>query len=277
MMKMRVAFLVVGSLFLLSFPAWSAKPSVKLTLSESIKQALDHNLDIRITEIQLQETESKVAQRKASFMPKLNLEFTPATWAGKLDSLDYEPQADLSVSLLTKGGTTYSLNLEQEKGEDERINTSWSFILTQKIIPHPRVDSSYLALEKSLLDLKQKRLALEEEKNRLKLEVTVNFYEILKQQRKIELNRLYLKQARQDLLVVEDKWENQLASDVDLLEGQMKVADAEEVILQSQDELFQYSGEFKDLLGINPETQIEWIAESDYEPEPLDLNLEEAV
>ncbi len=276
-MKMRVAFLVVGSLFLLSFPAWSAEPSVKLTLSESIKQALDHNLDIRIAEIQLQGTESKVAQKKASFMPKLNLELAPATWAGKLDSLDYDPQADLSVSLLTKGGTTYSLNLEQEKGEDERINTSWSFILTQKIIPYPRVDSSYLALEKSLLDLRQKRLTLEEEKNRLKLEVTVNFYEILKQQRKIELNRLYLKQARQDLLVVEDKWENQLASDVDLLEAQMKVADAEEVVLQSQDELFQYSGEFKDLLGIDPEAQIEWIAESDYEPEPLELNLEEAV
>ncbi len=276
-MKMRVAFLVVGSLFLLSFPAWSAEPSVKLTLSESIKQALDHNLDIRITEIQLQGTESKVAQKKASFMPKLNLELAPATWAGKLDSLDYDPQADLSVSLLTKGGTTYSLNLEQEKGEDERINTSWSFILTQKIIPHSRVDSSYLALEKLLLDLRQKRLTLEEEKNRLKLEVTVNFYEILKQQRKIELNRLYLKQARQDLLVVEDKWENQLASDVDLLEAQMKVADAEEVVLQSQDELFQYSGEFKDLLGIDPEAQIEWIAESDYEPEPLELNLEEAV
>jgi len=227
MKKMRATFLVIGSLFLLSSPVWSAEPSVKLTLSESIKQALDHNLDIRITEIQLQGTESKVAQKKASFMPKLNLELTPATWAGKLDSLDYEPQADLSVSLLTKGGTTYSLNLEQEKGEDERINTSWSFILTQKIIPYPRVDSSYLALEKSLLDLEQKRLALEEEKNRLKLEVAVNFYEILKQQRKIELTRLYLKQARQDLLVVEDKWENQFDSDVDILEYQMKVSDAE--------------------------------------------------
>ncbi len=276
-MKMRAAFLVVGSLFLLSPPAWSAQPPIKLTLSESVKQALDHNLDIRIAEIQLEEMESKVAQSKAPFMPKLNLDLAPATWAGKLDSLHYEPQADLSVSLLTERGTTYSLTLEQEQGEDERINTSWSLILAQKILPFPRVDSSYLALEKSLLDLRQKRLTLEEEKNRLKLEVTVNFYEILKQQRKIELNRLYLKQAREDLLVVEDKWENQSASDVDLLEGQMKVADAEEVILQSQDELFQYSGEFKDLLGINPQAQIEWIAESDYEPEPLELNLEEAV
>lgn len=276
-MKMRAAFLVVGSLFLLSPPAWSAQPPIKLTLSESVKQALDHNLDIRIAEIQLEEMESKVAQSKAPFMPKLNLDLAPATWAGKLDSLHYEPQADLSVSLLTERGTTYSLTLEQEQGEDERINTSWSLILAQKILPFPRVDSSYLALEKSLLDLRQKRLTLEEEKNRLKLEVTVNFYEILKQQRKIELNRLYLKQTREDLLVVEDKWENQSASDVDLLEGQMKVADAEEVILQSQDELFQYSGEFKDLLGINPQAQIEWIAESDYEPEPLELNLEEAV
>jgi len=276
-MKMKAAFLVVGSFFLLSSPAWSAEPSVKLTLSESIKQALDHNLDIRITEIQLQETESKVAQRKASFMPKLNLELAPATWAGKLDSLDYEPQADLSVSLLAKGGTTYSLNLEQEKGEDERINTSWSFILTQKILPHPKVDSSYLALEKSLLDLEQKRVTLEEEKNYLKLKVTINFYDILKRKRKIELNSLYLEQAREDLLIVKDKFENQSASDLDLLSAQVEVANAEESVLQGEDDLFQYSEEFKDLLGIDSEAQIELIGESHYEPEPLELNLEEAV
>jgi outer membrane protein len=277
MKKMRVGLLFMSLLFLLSPPAWSTQPPIKLTLSESIRQALDHNLDIRIAEIQLEEMESKVAQSKASFKPKLDLELAPATWAGKLDSLDYEPQAGLSVSLLTKRGTTCSLNLEQEKGEDEKINTSLSFILTQKILPFPRVDSSYLALEKSLLDLEQKRVTLEEEKNSLKLEVTVSFYDILKRQREMELKGLHLEQAREDLLVVEDKWENQLASDVDLLEAQMKVADAEEVILQSQDELFQYSGEFKDLLGTDPETQIEWIAESDYEPEPLDLGLEEAI
>lgn len=276
-MKMRTVFLVIGSLFLLSSPAWSAEPSVGLTLSESIKQALDHNLDIRIAEIQLQEVESQAAKSKSSFKPKLNLELAPGTWAGKLDSLDYEPQAGLSASLLTKGGTTYSLNLEQEKGEDERINTSWSFILTQKILPPPRVDPSYLALEKSLLDLRQKRLTLEEDKNYLKLKVTVNFYEILKTQREIELKRLYLEQARQDLLVVEDKFENQSASDLDLLNSQVEVASAEEAVFQSQDDLFQYSGEFKDLLGIDPEAQIELIAESSYEPEPLELNLEEAV
>lgn len=277
MKKMRAVFLFMGSLFLLSSPAWSAQPSVKLTLSESIKQALDHNLDIRIAEIQHQKMESEIAQTKASFNPKLSLELAPATWAGKLDSLDYEPQAGLTASLLTKGGTTYSLNLEQEKGEDERINTSWSLILTQKILPHPRVDPSYLVLEKSLLDLRQKKLLLEEEKNRLKLKVTVNFYDILKRQRKIELKRLFLKQAREDLLVVKDKVENQLASELDLLNTQMEVANAEEAVFQSQDDLFQYSGEFKDLLGIDPETEIEWIAESDYEPEPLELNLEEAV
>lgn len=277
MKKTRATFLVMGSLFLLSSPAWSVQPSVKLTLSESIKQALDHNLDIRVAEIQLQEMESKVIQRKASFKPKLSVELAPATWVGKLDSLDYEPQAGLSVSLLTNGGTTYSLNLEQEKGEDERINTSWSFILTQKIIPHPRVDPFYLALEKSLLDLRQKRLTLEEDKNYLRLKVTVNFYDILKQQRKIELKRLYLEQARQDLLVVKDKLENQSASELDLLNAQLEVANAEEAVFQSQDELFQYSGEFKDLLGMDPEAQVEVVAESHPEPEPLELNLEEAV
>jgi len=276
MKKMRVGLLFMSLLFLLSPPAWSAQPPIKLTLSESIKQALDHNLDIRIAEIQLEEMESKVAQSKASFKPKLNLDLAPATWAGKLDSLHYEPQAGLTASLLTERGTTYSLTLEQQQGEDERINTSWSLILTQKILPHPRVDSSYLALEKSLLSSEQERLTLEDERNSLKLEVTVSFYDVLKRQREIELNRLYLEQAREDLLVVEDKFENQSASDLDLLNAQLEVANAEEAVLQGENELFQYSGEFKDLLGIDQEAQIELIAESSYKPEPLELGLEEA-
>ena len=276
-MNMRPVFLVMGSLFLFSSPASYAESSVRLTLSDSIKQALDHNLDIRIAEIQLEEMESEIAQRRSSFKPKLDLELAPATWAGELDSLEYQPQAGLSVSLATKRGTTYSLNLEQEKGEDEEASTSLSFILTQKILPHPRVDSSYLALEKSLLDLRQKKLLLQEEENRLKLEVTVNFYQILEQQRRIELKRVYLKQAREDLLVVEDKLQKLLANELDLLNAQMEVANAEEAVFQSQDELFQYSRELKDLLGIDPETRIEWVAESHYKGEPLKLDLKDAV
>jgi len=269
--------LTVSSLFLLSSSVWPAEESIKLTLSESIKQALDNNLDIKIAETQLQEVESRVAQSKSSFKPKLNLKLAPATWAGKLDSLDYEPQAGLSASLLTKEGTTYSLKLEQEKGEDKKINTNWSFVLTQKIIPHPKVDSSYLALEKSLFNLEQKKLTLEEEKNRLILKVTVNFYDILKREKEIELKRFYLKQVRENLLIVKDKLKNQLASELDLLNAQVEVANAEEAVLQGEDELFQYSREFKDLLGMDPEAQIELIAESHYESEPLELNLEEGV
>jgi len=276
-MKMRVVFLALGSLLVLSSPAGSSEELVKLTLSESIKQALEGNLDIRIAEIQLQKVESEIVQREASFKPKLSFELAPATWVGKPDSLDYEPQARLSASLLTERGTTYSLNLKQEKGENEGINTTLSFILTQKILPHPRVDSSYLALEKSFLDLEQKKLSLEEEKNRLKLKVTVNFYDILKGQRKIELNRLYLKETREDLLIIKDKVDNQLASELDLLNTQMQVANAQDAVFQSQDELSRSSREFKDLLGIDLEVKIQWVAESQYEPEPVDLNLEEAV
>ncbi len=118
---------------------------------------------------------------------------------------------------------------------------------------------------------------MEEEKNRLKLKVTVNFYDILKGQRKIELNRLYLKEAREDLLIIKDKVDNQLASELDLLNAQMQVANAEEAVFQSQDELSRSSRKFKDLLGIDPGAQIEWVAESEYEPEPPDLSLEETV
>ncbi len=286
-MKMRVVFLALGSLLVLSSPAGSSEELVRLTLTESIKQALEGNLDIKIAQSQLHKTESQIAQREASFKPKLSVELDPATLAGPLDSLNYEPQAHLSASLLTKAGTTYRLTLEhdysyslspeEDEGRDERINTSLSFTLTQKILPYPRVDASYLALEKSLVNLRQKTLALEEEKNRLRLKVTANFYDILKRQREIELKNLYLEQVGKDLLVIKDKVDNQSASELDLLNAQIQVGNAQETVFQSQEDLRRYSRNFKDLLGIDPETQIEWVAESHYEPEPVDLTLEEAL
>ncbi len=286
-MKMRVVFLALGSLLVLSSPAGSSEELVRLTLTESIKQALEGNLDIKIAQSQLQKTESQIARKEASFKPKLSVELDPATLAGPLDSLNYEPEVLLSASLLTKTGTTYRLTLEhyysyslspeEDEGRDERINTSLSFTLTQKILPYPRVDASYLALEKSLVNLRQKTLALEEEKNRLGLKVTANFYDILKRQREIELKNLQLEQVEKDLLVIKDKVDNQSASELDLLNAQLQVSNAEEVVFQRQEDLRRYSRDFKNLLGVDPETQIEWVAESHYEPEPVDLTLEEAL
>ncbi len=275
---MRVVLSITVIIFLLSSSAWCQENIVKLTLKESIEQALKGNLDLKITESQFQGTESEVAKKEAPFKLKTNLEVAPLTWKGEIDNFNYRPEANISANLLTKSGTTYSLDIEEEKGEDERLKTTLlSLTLTQKILPHPKLNSSYLSLKKSLLDLRKNELSLKEEENHLKLEVKTSFYTILKQKRKIEIEKLHLEQAKENLIILEDKLRKGLANELDLLNAQLEVVSAEKVLFQNQNQLTRYLIEFKSLLGIDSRTNVELIEESEYEYEPLKLELNQAV
>lgn len=275
---MRVVLSVIVVIFLLSSSAWCQENIVKLTLKESIEQALKGNLDLKIAEVQFQGTESEVAEKEASFKLKTNLEVAPLTWKGEIDNFNYRPEANINANLLTKGGTTYSLNIEEEKGEDERLKTTLlSLTLTQKILPSPKLTPSYLSLKKSLLDLRKNKFSLKKEKNNLKLEVKTSFYTILKQKRKIEIEKLQLEQTKENLIILEDKLRKGLANELDLLNAQLEVISAKKALFQNQNQLTRYLIEFKSLLGIDSRIDVELIEESKYEYEPLKLELNQAI
>jgi len=275
---MRIVLSVISIIFLLSSSAWCEQNSIRLTLDQSIEQALKDNLDLKIAEVQFQRMESEVTQKETSFRLKADLEASPLSWAGKIDDLNYRPEAKISANLFTKSGTTYSLNIEEEKEKDKELKTTLlSLTLTQKILPSPRLNSPYLSLEKALLELRKGGLSLEEKKNRLKLEVKTSFYNILKQKRKIEIGKLRLEQARENLTIVEDKLRKRLANELDLLNAQIEMANAEETFSQGRDQLTRELTEFKDLLGINPRLEVELIEEPEYEFKPLRMEFEPAV
>ena len=62
---MRVVLGVIIITFLLSSLAWSQENIVKLTLNESIEQAIKNNLDLKISEVQFQEKESDIAGKES--------------------------------------------------------------------------------------------------------------------------------------------------------------------------------------------------------------------
>ncbi len=276
---MKVILGIVVLVFLLSPLAWSQEGVVKFTLDESIEHALNNNLDLKITEIQFQEKESDIAKKETSFNLKVNLEGTPASWRGEeIDSLTYKPEAKISANLLTKNGTTYSFSVRGEKGEDEKFETtSLSLTLTQKILPFPGYSSSYLSLERALLDLKRNEFSLEERRNSLKFEVKTGFYNILKQKRKAELKELSLEQAKENLSTVEDKLRKELANKLDLLNARMNLINAKEALFQSQNQLKRYLIEFKNLLGIDSHIKVELIEESEYDYESPKIDLDQII
>ena len=274
---MKVVFGVIIIIFFLSPLAWCEENSIKLTLSKSIEQAIKGNLDLKIAEAQFQRMETEVAKNEASFRLKTNLEVAPANWEGKIDNFNYKPEANLNANLLTKNGTTYSFNVKEGEKDEGLKTTLFSLSLTQKILPHPRFNSSYLFLKESVLNLRKNELSLEEEKNSLKLEVRTSFYNILKQEREIELEKLHLEKLKEDLTVVEEKLKKGLANKLDLLNAQLDVAGAEKTLFQNENRLKRYLTEFKNLLGIGSYTKVELIQEPKYNYEPLKVKLNRAI
>jgi len=268
---------VVIIVFFLSALAWCQENSIKLTLNESVEQAIKGNLDVKIAETQFQRMESEVTKNEASFKLKANLEAVPANWIGKINNFNYRPEANLSANLLTKNGTTYSFNVEEGEGDGGLKTTLLSLTLTKKILPHPKLNSFYFSLKKSLLNLRRNELSLEEQKNHLKFEVKTSFYNILKQEREIELEKLYLEQAKENLTVVKDKLRKGLSNKLDLLNAQLEVAGAEKSLFQNQNRLKRYLTEFKNLLGIGSWTKVELIEESEYDYEPFEIKLNQAI
>jgi outer membrane protein TolC len=273
----KVILCVVVLVFLLSPLVCSQENIVKLTLDESIEQALKNNLELKISEVQFQEKESDIAKKETSFNLKVDLEGTPANWKGEeINNLNYKPEAEISANLLTKSGTTYSFNVVEEgKGDEGLKETSLSFTINQKILPSPKFSSSYLSWEKALLDLKSSELFLKDRRNSLKFEVKTGFYNILKQRREVELEKLFLEQAKENLTIVEDKLKKGLANELDLLNAQLEVVNVEKTLFQNQNQLRKYLMEFKNLLGIDFHTKVELIEESKYDYEPLKVNLDQ--
>ncbi len=277
---MRIVLGVIIITFLLSSLAWSQEAIVKLTLDESIEQALKNNLELKIGEVQFQEKESDIAKKEASLNLKVDLEGTPASWKGEeIDSLTYKPEARIDAHLLTKSGTTYSFSIQGKKEEEDKglKETSLSFNIDQKILPSPRFSSSYLSWEKALLDLKSSKLSLKDKRNSLKFEVKTGFYNVLKQKRKVELKKLSLVQAKENLTIVEDKLRKELANKLDLLNAQTMVISAKEALFQTQNQLKRYLIDFKNLLGIDFHIKVELIEESEYDYESLKIDLDRAI
>jgi len=276
---MRVVLGVIIITFLLSSLAWSQENIVKLTLNESIEQAIKNNLDLKISEVQFQEKESDIAGKESSFNLKVDLEGAPASWEGEeINNLNYKPEAKISANLLTKSGTTYSFSIQGGKEEDEGLKkTSLSLTLNQKILPSPKLSSSYLSLEKAFLDIKSSKLSLKEQRNSLRVEVKTGFYNVLKQRRKIELKKLSLEQAKKNITIIEDKLKKGLANELDLLNTQMNVISAKEVLFQNQNQLKRYLMDFKNLLGIDFHIKVKLIEESEYDYESLKIDLDRAI
>ena len=238
--------------------------------------ALEHNLDLRIARVQLEEAELELDKAEAAFNSQVSLSLSPLQWEGEEMLGEYRPQARLEVSLLTPGGTSYNFNINGQKGENDTMGTSWSASVSQQIIPHPDLDSPSLSLKKSRITLETKRLGFEEEIDDVKQEVMRGFYTILKEEKEWELKQLSLQYAGENLRITNHKLQQGMASELDVLDTETELMAAEEALFQAESTLSQDRMDFKDLLGIPWQEDIVVVFQFPGDFQPLGVTLEEA-
>lgn len=274
-MKTRIVLGILLTLAL-TIPSF-AQGKVVLTLQGAIQRALEQNLDVQISGAEAEKAKLEVNKKEAIFKPQVSMSASPLTWEGDYDLLEYSPSTGLDASLHTQGGGEISLNVTEEMQEEGRMQTSLTLGLTQQIIPSPQYDPSLLSLEKSYLGLEQQTFTSEQELEDVKLEVMSTFYQALKQEKKQELAELSLQQAEENLKIIEDKKEEGMANQLDVLDAQMQHIQAEEALSEAKSSLSESMIDLKELVGISPEKEIVLEDESSIEYRPLNIQMEDAV
>lgn len=260
----------------LTCPSFAGEKTV-LTLRESIQRALTYNLSVQIARIELKEAHLELDKNKASFKPQASMSASPLGWQGDKELLEYSPSAGLEARLHTQGGTEITLSVTEGMQEAETMKTSLSLGLTQQIIPSPQHHSSLLSLEKSRLSLEQEKLTSEEKIENVKLEVMTIFYQILQQEKERELAEISLQHAEENVRITEDKREKRMANELDVLDAQMQRIKTEEALFQAKSNLSQSMRDLKELVGIDPKTEIVLEDGSTIEYHPLTLKMEDVL
>ena len=274
-MKEKV-FLGILLSFFLTGASFAGEPLV-LNLQDSIERALNYNLDVQIARIKVEKAKLELKKEKASFKPQANISAYPLQWKGEYSFLEYSPQAGFNASFSTLWGMNATLSVTQQKGEDDKIEGTLSFTITQKILPTPKLASPYLSLRKFLLNLDKEKIASEEEIEDIKLVVVTSFYKILKQQKEYELKKLFFEKAKENLSIVKDKLKRKMASKLDLMDAQIEFIKAQEELYQAESGLSQSMIDFKELLGIKPDEEVVLEDKSSIEDHFIKIKLEDAI
>ncbi|MCD6406421.1 TolC family protein, partial [Candidatus Aerophobetes bacterium] len=140
-MKEKV-FLGILLSFFLTGASFAGEPLV-LNLQDSIERVLNYNLDVQIARIKVEKAKLELKKEKASFKPQANISAYPLQWKGEHSFLEYSPQAGFNASFSTLWGMNATLSVTQQKGEDDKIEGTLSFTITQKILPTPKLASPY--------------------------------------------------------------------------------------------------------------------------------------
>jgi outer membrane protein TolC len=207
---------------------------IELDLETSVSLALENNLDIESEKLRFDKTRWAMITSWNKFIPTASLSSNltrPNTVLSGVDLMTFQP--------------IYSANDDNVWNLDASFSTSLS-ISAGKVFD----------VQKTVLDWKSGKIDLETAREKMKLDVTRMYYDLLIQQEELQIKIDELASAEERYQQTRTQYRNGLKSEYDMLSAQVQFENIKPTFIEYKNNFEVARIEFKDMLGLRNDAPI---------------------
>jgi outer membrane protein TolC len=237
-------------------------------LARAVAVALEHSFSLLAAGDSVASARFREKAARAQFYPQV----TPSYQGGPDEStfgLAASQRLPWSGGTVTAGTNLASLSLDGAsavKSSDVRV------VVTQPLLRGAGPNATYFDLRNSRRAVETQERTYELARQRLAVDVTATFFQVVRQRELLRVSRQSLKRSDSLREASEARMKVGLASKLDVFRAELQSSQTQEALVQSQAALESALEQFRLLLGLDPADPVE--PETALLPQALDLALE---
>lgn len=267
-----------------------ATAQISMTLDDALNYSIEHSPDLQRALMNLRRYELSLKAQRASLKSKFSLTLNPITYSRNryfenrlsewYTNESFASSGTFSISQpIIWTGATVSLNnrfgWQNNKSSlagGENDNSAYSNDLYLSITqPLFRVNQIKLDFKNIELDYENALINYALQRLNLENSITNQFYNVYTAQNSLEISRAELKDAEANYTVIKNKVDADLSTKDELYQAELNLATAKSTVDNRIVSLDNAKDDFKKVLGIDLDTNIEIIAQVTAQPVTVDL------
>ena len=267
-----------------------ATAQISMTLDDALNYSIEHSPDLQRALMNLRRYEFSLQAQRASLKSKFSLTLNPITYSRNryfenrlsewYTNESFASSGTFSISQpIIWTGATVSLNnrfgWQNNKSSlagGENDNSAYSNDLYLSITqPLFRVNQIKLDFKNIELDYENALINYALQRLNLENSITNQFYNVYTAQNSLEISRAELKDAEANYTVIKNKVDADLSTKDELYQAELNLATAKSTVDNRIVSLDNAKDDFKKVLGIDLDTNIEIIAQVTAQPVTVDL------
>ena len=288
MLRLKNKWLWIVSLVcLLSVDAGA---QISMTLDDALNYSIEHSPDLQRALMNLRRYEFSLNAQRASLKSKFSLTLNPVNYSRNryfenrlsewYTNESFSSSGTFSISQpIIWTGATVSLNNRfgwqnnrSSLAGGDNDNSAYSNDLYLSVSqPLFRVNKIKLDLKNIELDYENALINYALQRLNLENSITNQFYNVYTAQNSLEISRAELKDAEANYTVIKNKVDADLSTKDELYQAELNLATAKSTVDNRIVSLENAKDDFKKVLGIDLETDIEIIAQVSAQPVTVDL------